>query len=151
METIDKLLVTVQQHKTASLATALLSLPLLFFFARRKQGKRVKIISKTEERVLVIGASSGVGRKIANLYARRGARVCIVGRRADKLEEVRKECMALYPANSSARSDENQKVLALTADMTKAEDLVAIRECLKKGSYRLSFLFLNFYSFPPSL
>ena len=38
--------------------------------------------------MLVLGASSGIGRAIANFYAARRARVCVVGRRKDKLDEV---------------------------------------------------------------
>lgn len=38
--------------------------------------------------VLVTGASSGIGRAAAELFARRGARVLLLARRADRLEEV---------------------------------------------------------------
>lgn len=47
---------------------------------------------KLENKVAVItGASSGMGRAITLLYAREGAKVLAVARRADKLEEVIKE------------------------------------------------------------
>ena len=39
-------------------------------------------------RVLTVGASSGIGEATARLLARRGASVCIVGRREDRLKEV---------------------------------------------------------------
>jgi len=39
-------------------------------------------------RVLVTGASSGIGRAVAEALLRRGARVALVGRRRDRLEEA---------------------------------------------------------------
>lgn len=46
---------------------------------------------RISKRILVIGASSGIGREIARLYAREGHRVGVMARRADMLEEVRSE------------------------------------------------------------
>jgi short-subunit dehydrogenase len=42
-----------------------------------------------QQRVVIIGASSGMGRALAELYARRGDTVGITGRRGDLLEEIR--------------------------------------------------------------
>lgn len=44
------------------------------------------------QRIIIIGASSGIGKELALLYAARGARVAITGRRAALLEAVRQEC-----------------------------------------------------------
>jgi short-subunit dehydrogenase len=41
--------------------------------------------------IIIIGASSGVGKEMALLYALRGDTVAITGRRAELLEEIRKE------------------------------------------------------------
>jgi short-subunit dehydrogenase len=43
------------------------------------------------KRILVIGASSGIGREIARLYAADGHRVGVMGRRTELLEEIRTE------------------------------------------------------------
>jgi short-subunit dehydrogenase len=43
------------------------------------------------KRVLVIGASSGIGREVARLYAKEGHRVGVMGRRAELLEEIGSE------------------------------------------------------------
>lgn len=41
--------------------------------------------------IIIIGASSGIGKELALLYAARGDRVAITGRRADLLEGVRQQ------------------------------------------------------------
>lgn len=42
-------------------------------------------------KIIIIGASSGIGKEIALLYASRGERVAITGRRAELLEAIRKQ------------------------------------------------------------
>lgn len=54
----------------------LLLLPLLLRLTKSKRlPKRETIIPSKTERVLLLGASSGVGRELALEYAKRGARV----------------------------------------------------------------------------
>jgi serine 3-dehydrogenase len=48
-------------------------------------------VSLANERVLVVGASSGCGRAAAVLFARAGAKVFATARRADRLEELSKQ------------------------------------------------------------
>ena len=43
------------------------------------------------KKVIIIGATSGIGREVAKLYIARGFRVGIAGRRAEELEAIRKE------------------------------------------------------------
>jgi short-subunit dehydrogenase len=52
-------------------------------------------------RVLVTGASSGIGATLAVLLAERGATVGIVGRREDRLAEVLARCQAHVPESRS--------------------------------------------------
>lgn len=40
------------------------------------------------KRIIIIGASSGIGKEIAGLYARTNAKIALVGRREDKLRET---------------------------------------------------------------
>ena len=51
------------------------------------------------QRVLVTGASSGIGAGLAEEFARRGAAVGICARRRDRLEEVLARCQAHSPAS----------------------------------------------------
>lgn len=48
--------------------------------------------------VLVVGASSGIGRETAILFAREGARVMAAARRADRLAALKEECPSIQTA-----------------------------------------------------
>lgn len=62
--------------------------------------------------VLITGASSGMGREMALLFAEEGAKVVAVARRKEKLEEIEKQS-----------KDFSGEILALQGDMTKVEDI----------------------------
>lgn len=49
------------------------------------------------KRVVVVGATDGLGRALAAEYASRGAWVCLVGRGAERLEAVRAEIAGRFP------------------------------------------------------
>jgi NADPH:quinone reductase-like Zn-dependent oxidoreductase len=56
----------------------LLAIPVLLRLLKSKTlPSRETIIRPTEERVLLLGASSGVGRDLAHVYAKRGARMYV--------------------------------------------------------------------------
>ncbi|KAG9223501.1 hypothetical protein CCMSSC00406_0006993 [Pleurotus cornucopiae] len=88
------------------------------YYAVRPPPRQTQI-RKRDERVLVIGASSGIGRSIAHEYAARGANVCVAGRRAELLKKVLEECDAL---------GEQGKSTHMAADFTNVEDLVRLRQ-----------------------
>lgn len=39
-------------------------------------------------KIVIIGATSGIGKTLAELYAKTDAKIAIVGRRKDKLQEI---------------------------------------------------------------
>src|SRR5262245_41324264 len=61
--------------------------------------------------VIVTGASAGIGEAVARMLAREGAIVVISARRADRLEELKREIEAA-----------GGRALALAGDITSAQD-----------------------------
>jgi NADPH:quinone reductase-like Zn-dependent oxidoreductase len=116
-------------------ATAALA-PLPFFYTYfRLRPDRIKV---SRQNVLVIGASSGIGRAIAIQYARRGDRVCITGRRQVELDGVKEECLAAIPRLAENRGKVEGDIIAIQSDFTKPEDMVAVREHLDQSAFSLS-------------
>lgn len=110
----------------ASSWTLFLFLPVLFGLIKLTgKRRRGSIISPAQERVLIIGASSGIGREIARQYAARIANVCVVGRREDKVTAVVNECKAM-------RSLPNT-IIGVSADFASPEDMVRVRSIMEKG------------------
>ncbi|WWC98206.1 hypothetical protein V866_005097 [Kwoniella sp. B9012] len=110
----------------ASPLWALLAIPVLLRLLKSKPPpSRETVVLPHEERVVLLGASSGVGRDLAHAYAKRGARICLVARRSDALERVKAECIAL------GAKEEN--LLVVPADVTSTDDLVKVREVVEKA------------------
>jgi NADPH:quinone reductase-like Zn-dependent oxidoreductase len=96
----------------------------------KRRDLRPAAVPPRAERVLILGASSGIGRTLAHRYAERGAKVCVVARRGAVLEVVRSECEALATPVSSSESD---TVVTICADVSRAEDLITIREIISES------------------
>ncbi|KAI1407876.1 NAD(P)-binding protein [Hypoxylon sp. FL1857] len=103
---------------TSLAGTTLLALAATIYLVRNISQigtpNRQRSIRPTEERVLVIGASSGLGRSVAKRYAARNARVCIVARRAEQLSQLAKEC--------------GENCFFVVADFSDAGDMVRVRD-----------------------
>ncbi|TRM62430.1 hypothetical protein BD626DRAFT_499204 [Schizophyllum amplum] len=113
----------------------LLAIPALYILHKTLQSPaRPQKVTYDEERVLILGASSGIGRAIAEIYAARGARVFVVGRRQDQVQEVMLSCK-----NSSSVGTDNT-VLGIAADFANAEDLVKIRDQIEQVAAGVSAL-----------
>ncbi|OSX57834.1 hypothetical protein POSPLADRAFT_1156151 [Postia placenta MAD-698-R-SB12] len=112
--------------KLSPLGTLLaLALPLVVISYRvLRVPRRAAKVARTDERVLILGGSSGIGRAIAREYATRGARVCLVARREEELRRVVDECAALCPEKSS---HEGERVISVVADFTNVDDMVTVR------------------------
>lgn len=55
---------------------AALALPLLFRLLRARRGPtREQLLPPSEERVVLLGASSGIGKELTLVYAKRGAKM----------------------------------------------------------------------------
>ncbi|KAJ7158046.1 hypothetical protein C8R43DRAFT_996671 [Mycena crocata] len=104
------------------LLLALALVPVLALVRRR--GRRSFKLPRKNERILIVGASSGIGRTLAHQYAKLGVKgVCVVGRRADKIAEVVSEC--------NASKGSNTEVIGITGDFAEADDMVKVRTQLE--------------------
>ncbi|KAI9137686.1 hypothetical protein BKA69DRAFT_1096483 [Paraphysoderma sedebokerense] len=74
-------------------------LPLILFSYSRSVLRRSRFNSHrpkaNQERVVIIGATSGIGLSTALLYAKRGAKLFLGARRIEKLKEVQEQCRGL--------------------------------------------------------
>ncbi|KAF8168547.1 hypothetical protein B0H34DRAFT_793129 [Crassisporium funariophilum] len=106
-------------------------LPVLFtLYQLLKKPRRAIRVPRSGERVLILGASSGIGRSIARQYAERGARVCVVGRREALVKEVEAECRKARSIPGLLAVNE-EDVIGISADFASAEDMVRVRSILE--------------------
>lgn len=99
-------------------------IPILFGLRRLIRTARQSKIPPTAERVLILGATSGIGRAVAQQYASRGAKVCVVGRRQAQLADVVEELGGL--------GDKTQ-VLGIRGDFANVDDMVHVRGAIEQG------------------
>ncbi|KAI9061850.1 NAD-P-binding protein [Trametes sanguinea] len=110
------------------LASGVLAVYLAFRLLRPTKPRRPSRIPCSEERVVILGASGGIGRALARKYAARGARVCLVGRREAALRLIADECRALQQDSPAAKGvAENERIMVVKADCTNVDDMVALR------------------------
>jgi 3-oxoacyl-[acyl-carrier protein] reductase len=81
-------------------------------------------------RILVVGASEGIGHATAATLAAEGAAVTLVARHATKLEA----------AAQRIKEETGRDVALLTADVTKADDVVALEAAWARGDQALDGL-----------
>ncbi|HEV2827844.1 MAG TPA: SDR family NAD(P)-dependent oxidoreductase [Pyrinomonadaceae bacterium] len=89
-------------------------------------------LSFQDKVVMITGASSGIGRGLAIELARGGARVGLIARRADVVQEVVREIEAV-----------GSKAIALPADVQDAKSLSAAAEKLRKEFGPIDILIAN--------
>lgn len=121
----------------SSRGVALALIPFILALSRvlTKKPRRYNKVSKSQERVLVVGASSGIGRSVARQYASRGARVCIVGRREALLQEVVTECRDAR--TSAGFPTESSDIFSVAADFASPDDMVRVRNTIEAGTYNV--------------
>ncbi|KAJ3278157.1 hypothetical protein HK104_002598 [Borealophlyctis nickersoniae] len=81
------------------------------------QRKAEASVSPTTERVIIIGASTGIGRHLSLLYASRGAHLILVSRRLPLLTALATECLAHALCKTAH---------VVQADITVESDIAAI-------------------------
>lgn len=81
---------------------------------------------------VVTGASSGLGKDAAIAYAKEGANVCLLARRAEKIEDLAKEIESL-----------GVKAIALKCDVTKEEEIKTAVEAIINRFGRIDILLNN--------
>jgi short-subunit dehydrogenase len=82
--------------------------------------------------VIITGASAGIGRALALQLAKQGAKVAIVARRVDRLEQVAADCRAA-----------GANVLTIPADVSNEEQCKALVEKTTSAFGRLDMLVNN--------
>ena len=97
--------------------------------------RRSSKLPRSQERVVILGASGGIGRALALKYAQEGARVCVFARREPELLKVAEECKVVAPKPALHGEDEN--VLFVRGDFTVIEDMVHLRTKVQEGEWRL--------------
>ncbi|KEP53309.1 short-chain dehydrogenase/reductase family protein [Rhizoctonia solani 123E] len=112
-------------------AALLLGLSVLIRSTLLSSPRRTVFIQPSEERVLIIGASSGVGHATAVAYAKRGARVAIVARRSAVLEQVKQECLKVR--NESGYAEQKDVILAVTADFSDEREMENVRREVQRA------------------
>ncbi|KAJ7152347.1 hypothetical protein C8R46DRAFT_1197594 [Mycena filopes] len=92
-------------------------------FLRRRRARRSNTLPRKTERVLILGASSGIGRTLAHRYAKLGVKgLCVVGRRADMVAEVVAECQELCMG-----AGVKTEVLGVVGDFADPGEMVEVR------------------------
>lgn len=110
---------------------ALLTAP--FLFRASRSPKRSSIIPPLQERVLILGASSGVGRVLASLYAARGARACLVARRESELKKAYAESVVAAATLGKKNEEMRRDIVMVVADASDARQMVDLRTRLEEG------------------
>ncbi|KAM9385839.1 hydroxysteroid 11-beta-dehydrogenase 1-like protein [Pholidichthys leucotaenia] len=103
------------------------------FLATKWTSPRFDAESLKGARVLVTGASSGIGEQMAYHYARFGAQIVITARREKALQQVADKCLSLGA----------QKALYVTADMASESDPDRVVDFALEKLGGLDYLVLN--------
>ncbi|MEO6794725.1 MAG: SDR family oxidoreductase [Mycobacterium sp.] len=95
----------------------------------------------TRQKILITGASSGLGAGMARAFAARGRDLALCARRTDRLDELKAELMQQYPGINVAVAaldvndhDEVPKVFTKLADELGGIDRVIVNAGIGKGA-----------------
>lgn len=88
--------------------------------------------SASRRRIVVVGASSGLGAALALVHARRGDEVIAVARRKERLDQLRREFLPALPAG---------RWMPIRADLRDVTEVAALADQL--SAWHLDRLYLN--------
>ncbi len=81
------------------------------------------------KRIIIIGATSGIGRELARLYAKAGNRVGITGRRQALLDSLQKDFESLSPVSNT----NNQRTIETECfDVQGSDNMVHLQSLINK-------------------
>jgi short-subunit dehydrogenase len=107
---------------SSSAGWILATLILLYVFRLfQKKSQKKPVIG--DQKVCILGASSGIGKELAILYASKGHDLLLVARRQSLLQQVQAECLALI-----SKKGLHNKVLILAMDATREENVQKISQ-----------------------
>ena len=89
--------------------------------------------SAKDKRVLITGASLGIGRQLSLEYAKDGAHLALLARNKERLEEVAEECRALGAAS----------VFVYSVDLTKNDEIESATAGAIQDLQHLDVIILN--------
>ncbi|KIJ14849.1 hypothetical protein PAXINDRAFT_115601 [Paxillus involutus ATCC 200175] len=136
---LSSMLTGVSQTPSLSIAAGILAVSLSTIYLLQFQWScRTSKVPLAQERVLILGATSGVGRTLAHKYASRGAFVCVVGRRTAMLDEVVQECEAL-----SSQGGFKDRILGIRGDCSDVQDMLTLRDAVQDAWSGLDTLILT--------
>lgn len=102
-----------------------------------------RLIDYSGRNVLITGASSGIGRLLALRMAEKGARVALVARRQDQLEEVAEEIRAGGGEAVALACDVGDRERVMAASQRAVEALGSIDVLVNNAGYGHHRLFLD--------
>ena len=76
--------------------------------------------SRMSQHVAIFGATSAIASEVARVYARRGARLYLVGRSADKLDKLTRELSAQLAGSAQQDFDRTDQAEACVAAAVQA-------------------------------
>ena len=80
-----------------------------------------------DKNILITGATSGIGKTIAEQFAKEGARLVLVGRREEILHQL--------------QTDFGQDTITIPCDLSKTEDIVPeLLKCVESGCLKRKML-----------
>jgi len=81
--------------------------------------------SSSNKKIIIVGATSGIGKELARIYAERGAVLGLTGRRRNLLEEVQSENPGrIHIASFDVRGEQNISILKSLIDEMGGLDLL---------------------------